>query len=48
MDTEMIQYHPHPNGNGILLSEAARGDAAYLINSKVKDLWKNMLLSIWS
>ena len=35
MDTEMIQYHPTTlSGNGILLSEAARGDGAYLINSE--------------
>jgi len=35
MDTEMIQYHPTTlAGNGILLSEAARGDGAYLINSE--------------
>ena len=35
MDTEMIQYHPTTlAGNGILLSEAARGEGAYLINSE--------------
>ena len=35
MDTEMIQYHPTTlAGNGILLSEAARGEGAYLIYSE--------------
>ena len=33
MDMEMVQYHPTTlAGNGILLSEAARGEGAYLIN----------------
>ncbi len=33
MDMEMIQYHPTTlAGNGILLSEAARSEGAYLIN----------------
>ena len=35
MDMEMIQYHPTGlAGNGILLSEGARGEGAYLLNSK--------------
>ena len=35
MDMEMIQFHPTTlAGNGILLSEAARGEGAYLLNSK--------------
>ena len=35
MDPEMVQYHPTTlAGNGILLSEAARGEGAYLINSE--------------
>ena len=34
MDMEMIQYHPTGlAGNGILLSEGARGEGAYLLNS---------------
>ena len=34
MDMEMVQYHPTTlAGNGILLSEAARGEGAYLINA---------------
>ena len=42
MDTEMIQYHPTTlAGNGILLSEAARGDGAYLINSARGDVIDN-------
>ena len=35
MDMEMVQYHPTTlAGNGILISEAARGEGAYLLNSK--------------
>ena len=35
MDMEMVQYHPTTlKGNGILLTEAARGEGAYLLNSK--------------
>ncbi|MBM3940249.1 MAG: FAD-binding protein [SAR202 cluster bacterium] len=35
MDMEMVQYHPTTlKGNGVLLSEAARGEGAYLLNSK--------------
>ncbi len=35
LDMEMVQYHPTTlAGNGILLSEAARGEGAYLLNSK--------------
>ena len=35
LDMEMVQYHPTTlAGNGVLLSEAARGEGAYLINSK--------------
>ena len=35
MDMEMIQYHPTTlQGNGALLSEGARGEGAYLINSE--------------
>ena len=35
MDMEMIQYHPTTLARtGILLSEAARGEGAYLLNSK--------------
>ena len=35
MEMEMIQYHPTGlAGNGILLSEGARGEGAYLLNSK--------------
>ena len=35
LDMEMIQYHPTTlAGNGVLLSEAARGEGAYLLNSK--------------
>ena len=35
LDMEMVQYHPMTlAGNGILLSEAARGEGAYLLNSK--------------
>ena len=35
MDMEMIQYHPTTlAGTGILMSEAARGEGAYLLNSK--------------
>ncbi|MBI21351.1 MAG: fumarate reductase (quinol) flavoprotein subunit [Chloroflexi bacterium] len=34
MDMEMIQYHPTTlAGTGILMSEAARGEGAYLLNS---------------
>merc|ERR1739841_34180 len=33
MDMEMIQYHPTTlAGSGVLLSEAARGEGAYLLN----------------
>jgi succinate dehydrogenase / fumarate reductase flavoprotein subunit len=33
MDMEMVQYHPTTlKGNGILMTEAARGEGAYLIN----------------
>ncbi len=35
MDMEMVQYHPTTlKGNGVLLTEAARGEGAYLLNSK--------------
>jgi succinate dehydrogenase / fumarate reductase flavoprotein subunit len=35
MDMEMVQYHPTTlMGNGVLLTEAARGEGAYLLNSK--------------
>ena len=35
MDMEMVQYHPTTlKNNGALMSEAARGEGAYLINSK--------------
>jgi succinate dehydrogenase / fumarate reductase flavoprotein subunit len=35
MDMEMVQYHPTTlKGNGVLLTEAARGEGAYLLNAK--------------
>ena len=35
MDMEMVQYHPTTlKSNGALMSEAARGEGAYLINSE--------------
>ena len=35
MDMEMVQYHPTTlKGNGLLITEAARGEGAYLLNSK--------------
>ena len=35
MDMEMVQYHPTTlKANGILITEAARGEGAYLLNSK--------------
>ena len=35
LDMEMVQYHPTTlRGNGVLLTEAARGEGAYLLNSK--------------
>ncbi len=35
MDMEMVQYHPTTlKGSGVLLTEGARGEGAYLINSK--------------
>ena len=35
MDMEMIQYHPTTlAGSGILISEAARGEGAYLLNAE--------------
>ena len=35
MDMEMIQYHPTTlKGNGALLTEGARGEGAYLVNSE--------------
>ena len=35
MDMEMVQYHPTTlKGSGALLSEAARGEGAYLLNSE--------------
>ena len=35
LDMEMVQYHPTTlPANGVLISEAARGDGAYLINSE--------------
>lgn len=35
LDMEMVQYHPTTlAGNGVLLSEAARGEGAYLLNAK--------------
>ncbi|MDE2571223.1 MAG: FAD-binding protein [bacterium] len=35
MDMEMVQYHPTTlKGNGFLLSEAARGEGAYLLNGQ--------------
>ncbi|MBM3946382.1 MAG: FAD-binding protein [SAR202 cluster bacterium] len=35
MDMEMVQYHPTTlKSNGILITEAARGEGAYLLNSR--------------
>lgn len=35
MDMEMIQYHPTTlKGSGVLISEGARGEGAYLLNGK--------------
>ena len=35
MDMEMVQYHPTTLKNkGLLITEAARGEGAYLLNSK--------------
>ena len=35
MDMEMVQYHPTTlKGSGVLISEAARGEGAYLLNSE--------------
>lgn len=35
MDMEMVQYHPTTlKGKGLLISEAARGEGAYLLNSE--------------
>ena len=35
MDMEMVQYHPTTlKGSGVLLTEGARGEGAYLINNK--------------
>jgi len=35
MDMEMVQYHPTTlKGSGFLMSEAARGEGAYLLNSE--------------
>jgi len=37
MDMEMVQYHPTTlKGNGALLTEGARGEGAYLLNSEGK------------
>ncbi|MBI2936268.1 MAG: FAD-binding protein [Chloroflexi bacterium] len=34
MDMEMVQYHPTTlKGNGVLITEAARGEGAYLLNA---------------
>ena len=35
MDMEMVQYHPTTlKGSGVLITEAARGEGAYLLNSE--------------
>ena len=35
MDMEMVQYHPTTlKGSGVLITEGARGDGAYLVNSE--------------
>ena len=35
MDMDMVQYHPTTlKGSGVLISEAARGEGAYLLNSE--------------
>jgi len=34
MDTEFVQYHPTALRNGILMTEGARGEGGYLLNSK--------------
>ncbi len=34
MDTEFVQYHPTALRNGILVTEGARGEGGYLLNSK--------------
>ncbi len=34
MDMEMVQYHPTTLVNGVLITEGARGEGAYLINSE--------------
>ncbi|HBJ30728.1 MAG TPA: succinate dehydrogenase/fumarate reductase flavoprotein subunit, partial [Dehalococcoidia bacterium] len=35
MDMEMVQYHPTTlQGSGVLITEGARGEGAYLLNSE--------------
>ncbi|GIT58565.1 MAG: hypothetical protein Ct9H300mP19_05130 [Dehalococcoidia bacterium] len=49
MDMEMIQYPPTTLARtGILMSEAARGEGAHLLNQMGNGLWRRLLLIIWS
>jgi succinate dehydrogenase / fumarate reductase flavoprotein subunit len=42
MDMEMVQYHPTTlAGSGFLMTEAARGEGAYLLNSEGERFMKN-------
>jgi len=45
-DMEFVQFHPSGlSGNGVLISEAARGEGGRLFNS---ELWRNTRLTPWS
>ena len=41
MDMEMVQFHPTTlKGSGVLITEGARGEGAYLLNAAATASWR--------
>ena len=42
MDMEMVQFHPTTlKGSGVLITEGARGEGAYLLNATASASWRS-------